>query len=55
MNEGVNLQGASAIVHLDLPTTLRVAEQRVDRMDSPVRRHRRVVARRRRSVCDKGE
>lgn len=38
LNEGINLQGASAIVHLDLPTTLRVAEQRVgrvDRMDSP--------------------
>lgn len=38
MNEGINLQGASTIVHLDLPTTLRVAEQRVgrvDRMDSP--------------------
>jgi superfamily II DNA or RNA helicase len=38
MNEGLNLQGASAIVHLDLPTTLRVAEQRIgriDRMDSP--------------------
>lgn len=38
MNEGLNLQGASAVVHLDLPTTLRVAEQRigrVDRMDSP--------------------
>lgn len=37
MNEGLNLQGASCIVHLDLPTTLRVAEQRVgrvDRMDS---------------------
>lgn len=38
MNEGLNLQGAAAVVHLDLPTTLRVAEQRVgrvDRMDSP--------------------
>jgi superfamily II DNA/RNA helicase len=38
MSEGLNLQGASVIVHLDLPTTLRVAEQRVgrvDRMDSP--------------------
>lgn len=38
MNEGVNLQGAAAVVHLDMPTTLRVAEQRVgrvDRMDSP--------------------
>jgi len=38
MSEGLNLQGASVIVHFDLPTTLRVAEQRVgrvDRMDSP--------------------
>lgn len=38
LNEGLNLQGASALVHLDLPTTLRVAEQRVgrvDRMDAP--------------------
>ncbi|KHL04713.1 hypothetical protein LK10_04235, partial [Sinomonas humi] len=38
MNEGLNLQGASAMVHFDVPTTLRVAEQRVgrvDRMDSP--------------------
>ena len=38
LNEGLNLQGASAIVHLDLPTTMRAAEQRVgriDRMDSP--------------------
>ena len=38
MSEGLNLQGASAIVHFDFPTTLRVAEQRVgrvDRMDSP--------------------
>lgn len=38
MSEGVNLQGASAIVHLDMPTVVRIAEQRVgrvDRMDSP--------------------
>ncbi|HET9892357.1 MAG TPA: SNF2-related protein, partial [Mycobacterium sp.] len=38
LNEGLNLQGAATLVHLDLPTTLRVAEQRVgrvDRMDSP--------------------
>lgn len=38
LNEGLNLQGAAALVHLDMPTTLRVAEQRVgrvDRMDSP--------------------
>ncbi|OIQ89608.1 RNA polymerase-associated protein RapA [mine drainage metagenome] len=41
MNEGINLQGASAILHFDMPTTLRVAEQRVgrvDRMDSPYER-----------------
>jgi len=38
MAEGVNLQRASALVHLDLPSVLRIAEQRagrVDRMDSP--------------------
>ena len=38
LNEGLKLQGAAALAHLDLPTTLRVAEQRVgrvDRMDSP--------------------
>ena len=38
ISEAVNLQGAAVLVHLDLPTTLRVAEQRVgriDRMDSP--------------------
>ncbi|OOG24959.1 helicase [Thioalkalivibrio denitrificans] len=36
--EGVNLQQASTIVHLDMPSVVRVAEQRVgrvDRMDSP--------------------
>jgi hypothetical protein len=36
--EGLNLQGASAVVHLDLPSVVRVLEQRigrVDRMDSP--------------------
>jgi len=38
MSEGVNLQGASALVMLDMPTVVRLAEQRigrVDRMDSP--------------------
>ena len=38
MSEGVNLQAAAAIVHLDLPSVVRIAEQRVgrvDRMDSP--------------------
>jgi len=38
MSEGVNLQEASVVVHLDMPSVVRVAEQRVgrvDRMDSP--------------------
>lgn len=38
MSEGINLQQASAVVHLDMPTVVRVAEQRIgriDRMDSP--------------------
>jgi len=39
MNEGINLQGASVVVHLDLPTTLRVAEQRVGRVDRMDSRH----------------
>lgn len=36
--EGVNLQGASAVVLLDMPSVIRVAEQRIgriDRMNSP--------------------
>lgn len=36
--EGINLQQGSAIVHLDMPSVIRVAEQRIgriDRMDSP--------------------
>ena len=38
MSEGINLQQASAVVHLDMPSVVRIAEQRVgrvDRMDSP--------------------
>jgi superfamily II DNA or RNA helicase len=38
MSEGINLQAASALVHLDMPSVIRTAEQRVgriDRMDSP--------------------
>lgn len=38
MSEGVNLQAAAAVVHLDRPSVVRIAEQRVgrvDRMDSP--------------------
>ena len=37
-SEGVNLQQASAMMHLDMPSVVRIAEQRVgrvDRMDSP--------------------
>lgn len=37
MSEGVNLQQASCLVHLDMPSVVRIAEQRagrVDRMDS---------------------
>ncbi len=40
LSEGVNLQRASALLHLDMPTVVRIAEQRVgriDRMDSPHR------------------
>lgn len=38
MAEGVNLQGASAMIFLDMPSVVRLAEQRIgriDRMDSP--------------------
>lgn len=38
MAEGFNLQGASVVVHLDMPSVVRIAEQRVgrvDRLDSP--------------------
>ncbi len=38
MSEGVNLQQASALMFLDMPSVLRIAEQRIgriDRLDSP--------------------
>ncbi len=38
LSEGVNLQQASLVMHLDMPSVVRIAEQRVgrvDRMDSP--------------------
>ena len=44
MSEGVNLQQASSVTHLDMPSVVRIAEQRigrVDRMDSP---HKRIQA-----------
>ena len=33
LSEGVNLQQASALIHLDMPSVVRVAEQRVGRID----------------------
>jgi len=44
LSEGVNLQQASVLVHLDMPSVVRIAEQRVgriDRMDSP---HKKIEA-----------
>jgi len=44
MSEGVNLQQASCVTHLDMPSVVRIAEQRVgrvDRMDSP---HKKIQA-----------
>lgn len=44
LSEGVNLQQARVLVHLDMPSVVRIAEQRVgrvDRMDSP---HREIEA-----------
>lgn len=44
MSEGLNLQGSSVVMHLDMPSVVRIAEQRVgrvDRMDSP---HREIEA-----------
>lgn len=38
VSEGVNLQRAQALVHLDMPSVVRIAEQRagrIDRLDSP--------------------
>ena len=44
MSEGINLQQASSVTHLDMPSVVRIAEQRVgrvDRMDSP---HKKIQA-----------
>ena len=42
LSEGVNLQGASTVTHLDMPSVVRVAEQRVGRVDRMDSRHRRI-------------
>lgn len=39
LNEGLNLQGASSVVHLDTPTVIRTAEQRAGRVDRLDSRH----------------
>jgi hypothetical protein len=39
MAEGFNLQGASAVVHLDMPSVIRTAEQRAGRVDRLDSRH----------------
>lgn len=44
VSEGVNLQRAQAMVHLDMPSVVRIAEQRsgrIDRLDSP---HEKIFA-----------
>jgi hypothetical protein len=44
LSEGVNLQQAQVVVHLDMPSVVRIAEQRVgrvDRLDSP---HKKIYA-----------
>lgn len=44
VSEGVNLQRANVVMHLDMPSVVRIAEQRVgrvDRLDSP---HKKIYA-----------
>lgn len=45
MSEGVNLQRASTLVHLDMPSVVRVAEQRVGRIDRMDSRHTEIESR----------
>lgn len=42
--EGVNLQGASTLTHLDMPSVVRVAEQRVGRIDRMNSRHSQIAS-----------
>jgi len=42
MAEGLNLQAASAVVHLDMPSVIRLAEQRIGRVDRLNSAHTRV-------------
>ena len=43
MSEGINLQGASALVHLDMPSVIRTAEQRIGRIDRIDSEHREIT------------
>ena len=40
--EGINLQGAPVLVHLDMPSVIRLAEQRIGRIDRMDSRHESV-------------
>lgn len=42
LSEGVNLQGASVVVLLDMPSVIRIAEQRIGRIDRMDSRHQAV-------------
>lgn len=42
LSEGVNLQGASALVFLDIPSVMRIVEQRIGRLDRLDSLHRRI-------------
>lgn len=42
MSEGVNLQGASAMVFLDMPSVVRLAEQRIGRIDRMDSQHEKI-------------
>jgi hypothetical protein len=42
LSEGVNLQRASTLVHLDMPSVVRIAEQRVGRIDRMDTRHTKI-------------
>ncbi|HNP36964.1 MAG TPA: SNF2-related protein [Woeseiaceae bacterium] len=44
LSEGVNLQQASALLHLDMPSVVRVAEQRVGRIDRLNSPHKSIEA-----------
>ena len=42
MSEGINLQGSSTLVHLTIPSTIRLAEQRVGRVDRMDTKHNEI-------------